>query len=404
VDSRKSVISTLAAVAGAVAILGTGSAGAADWSFEPRVAISGEYNDNQHLTEASGTEVKVSGAALDALVTLRADTPRSSVSLTPRLAGTYYPGDSDEETNSQSVRLVADHKTQKVSVSFDASYDREDLLWGYLPTVDATDALGNPVRGEDISSSEIRNKSEQFDVLPSLSVMLSPRYALDFGVGYLDVQYSQQVENESISYTYLNAYTALRYLLSETSQLKFTGAAGRYEPVDAVDTTGYGLTAEWSRRFSDTAQWYMRGGFNRIETADVGDDLKWENGFSGGAGVRWQWEVTGISLDAMHFADPNSTGSVVNRDLLQFWLSRQLRPLVNLYFGARAIRDSGVGSDSTFQDRDYATGTLAFEWRFSRQFALNGSYTYFWRKYQDAASDAQSNAVSLGVVYEPERR
>lgn len=402
--SRKLVNITLAAVAGAVAVFGTGSVGAADWSFDPRVAVSGEYNDNQHLTEASGTVVKVSGAALDALVALRAVTQRSSVSLTPRLTGTYYPGDSDEETNSQSVRLVADHKTQKVSVSFDASYDREDLLWGYLPTAEATDALGNPVRGEGISNSEIRNKSNRFDVLPSLSVKLSPRSGLDFGLEYLDVQYSQQVENESISYTYLNAFTALRYLLSETSQLKFTGGVGRYEPVDAVDTTGYWLTAEWSRRFSDTAEWYVRGGFNRIETTDVGDDLKWENGFSGGAGVRWRWEVTGISLDAMHYADPNSTGSVVNRDQLQFWLSRQLRPLVNLYVGARAIKDSGVGSDSTFRDRDYATGTLGFEWRFSRQFALSGNYTYFWREYQDAASDAQSNTASLAVVYEPKRQ
>jgi hypothetical protein len=186
--------------------------------------------------------------------------------------------------------------------------------------------------------------------------------------------------------------------------LSFLGGLGRYETDGEADTTGYGITADWSRRTSDTAQLYFRGGYNRVEIADQSGDLSWETGFSAGAGVRWQFEVTSVVLDATHYLDPNSSGSVVNRDQVQFQMTRRFAPLFSAYIGARGIQDSRVGGSSDFLDRKYATGAVGFDWRFTSQFSLVGGYTYVWRKYTDRASAADSNAVSLGVVYEPKRR
>ena len=393
----------IASVLCAAVVLASSSAVAADWSVEPKIRLTAEYNDNHRLVEPPG-EVEVAGATLDALVVLGMDTPQTSFDLTPRYKTDFFPGESEEETDRLSVRLGLEHRTQKAVLGVVANYIDEDLLWGYLPTAEVSDVLGSPTRGESIASSSVGNQRQRFDITPEASFALAPRWNLDLAVQYIDVGYSRRVEDESVPYSYLYGSAGLRYRLSDTSELKFSGGLGRYEPDGEVDTTGYGFVTEWSRRTSETAQMYVRGGFNRVEIVDDAGELSWETGLSGGAGVRWQFEVTSIVLDATHYVDPSSTGSLVNRDQLQFRLTRRFAPLFSVFLGARGIWDSGVGGSSDFRDRDYATGNVGFAWRFARQFSLGGEYRYVWREYEDAVSAADANTVSLGVTYEPKRR
>ena len=66
---------------------------AADWSYEPRVALSAEYDDNNRMTTVSGQEVEVYGPKLDARVVMRGSTPRTTFTLTPQVIFTkYYRG------------------------------------------------------------------------------------------------------------------------------------------------------------------------------------------------------------------------------------------------------------------------------------------------------------------------
>jgi hypothetical protein len=393
----------------AVVLVGLASAGssvaiAADWSVEPKVALSAVYDDNHRLTEPPVDPVEVAGAALDALVVLGVDTPRTSFDFVPRFQTDFFPDDSEEETESISLRLDLDHRTEKASLGVAANYYDEDLLWGFLPVARASDELGNPVLGEDIDSSSVVNERQRFDIRPEFSYAVTPRWAVDLAMEYIDVDYSKTVEDESVPYQYFNTSAGLRYRLSDTSDVTIRGGFGRYEPEGDVDTNGYGVNAEWSRRASETSEVYLRGGFNRVEIADSAGDLDWESGFSGGGGVRWQFEVTSILVDATHYLDPNSTGSVVTRDQLQFWLSRRFAPMFSMHIGARGIQDRAVGDASEFRDRKYATGTLGLDWRFTRQFSLVAGYTYVWREYEDRPSAADSNALRLGVVYEPKRQ
>jgi len=337
-------------------------------------------------------------------VVFRASTPQTTVDLTPRYRTDFFPGDEDDETDSLSLRFALSHRTDKSKFSLDANYIDDEILWGFLPTAQVSDVLGNPTRGEDIDTSNVVNDRQRFDVSPEWSYALTQRWNLDLGVEYIDVDYSIKVEDESVPYSYLNGNAGVSYRLSDKSELIFKGALGRYEPEGDIDTKGYGLTAEWAQRTSDVAQIYFRGGVNRVEIPDAAGDLSWESGFSGGAGVRWKFEVTEVVVDATHYIDPNSTGSVVSRDQLQFRLTRKFAPLFSAYVGARGIQDSGVGGASDFRDRKYATGTIGFDWRFSRQLTLAGYYAYVWREYDNSPSDADANALSLGVVYQPKRR
>jgi hypothetical protein len=54
--------------------------------------------------------------------------------------------------------------------------------------------------------------------------------------------------------------------------------------------------------------------------------------------------------------------------------------MANITLGARAIKETQAANDSAFQDRTYATGLIAFDWRFARHWTLAGSYVYSWQE------------------------
>jgi hypothetical protein len=383
-----------------------GTAGAADWSFDPRITLDLLYNDNNELTGIPGEEIKVSGSALDAQLTLRGETPRSSFRLIPRLRSTFYPGDEQEETDNQFLRLELEHRGERSKAAIDAAYSRVTMLGGYFPvsTVAVDDDLGAPGRGEGVGKSTGQNHEERVEVLPAAAFKLTERVGLDLRMEYLDVNYDQQIDNDLENFSNLIASAGLSFRLSPTAAVSVTAGAARYEPEGDSSTDVQALHAEWSNRISETSAIYVRGGASRVKDDSTGGS-GWSTGFSGGAGVRWSFEVTEIFVDANHYLDPSTAGQIVVRDQLRFQLSRRVGPLTTVYLSARGIQDDqGARSDGTFVSREYAAGSVGFAWRMTRQFTLGGGYEYSWRKYENETHDAASNALHLGITYEPRLR
>jgi hypothetical protein len=393
---------------GMVLALGGGSALAADWNIDPRIAVSGVYNDNNRLTEIPGSEIEVTGARIDAQVTFRGETPRSSLQLVPRLRSSFYPGDSSEEANDQFLRLLARHATERTALSFDVGYSRVDTLGSYFPgsTVGDDDVLGDPDRGAGVGRLGLKNREDRLSLVPMVSFELSERQALEFRAEYLDTSYDFQVPGDRIDYKDLLGSVAFSRALSTTSGLTLRATYSIFDPDDGDETDTQGLDLEWRNRMSETAEYYLRGGANRVELESVtpGGSSSWETGFTGGAGVRWTFEVTDIFLDVSRNLDPNSSGDLVTRDQVRAQWSRRLTPMARLTVGGRLISDSAPGNDQSFQDRTYAAASIGFDWRIARAWTLFGSYDHAWREYDNAPTDARSNAVNIGIIYEPNRR
>ncbi|HEY8507196.1 MAG TPA: hypothetical protein VIL32_02500, partial [Steroidobacteraceae bacterium] len=150
---------------------------------------------------------------------------------------------------------------------------------------------------------------------------------------------------------------------------------------------------------------YFRAGATRTErdafgtTPEVSD-----TSLVAGAGVSWNYQVTRIVLDVLRSQEPSSAGVVETRDELRFRINRDLKPRLGAFIGLRGLRSEGAVEDvATVRDREYLTGTAGFEWRMSRQYTLRGAYDYAWQEFEGDPSDAQSNAVTLSVIYEPRR-
>jgi hypothetical protein len=285
--------------------------------------------------------------------------------------------------------MLARHATERSVTSLDADYSRVATLGDYFPEATVTnfdpldptsgEELGDPERGVGVGQSG-RNRQDRLVVTPGFSFDLTERQRLELEVEYLDVTYDKQVPGDRVDYDNLLISAGYRFALTETSSVTVQGGFATYDPADADSTDVQGLNAEWRNELSDTAEVYARAGANRVESLTNNGGSSWDTGFSGGAGVRWAFEVSDVWLDASTSLDPNSSGDIVTRDQLRLQFTRRLGPMTRLTLAGRVIQDTGAGdAQDTFDDRTYATatrvstGVLRSSGRHSGPTATNGA-------------------------------
>jgi len=394
-------IGTVVAIAGMLGLVG--AAGAADWSIDPRVTVNSEYDDNNRLTHVPGDEVEVVGAEFDGEVIFGAKTPRTSFRFVPRVRANFYPDEPDEETDSEFLALDYEFLGQRHRGAVIADYSRRETLGRYLPDDFDSGIGGDPGDGDDLGNSTEPNVQDRLSITPELSLDLTERSQLEFGVGYLDVSFDQQVEDDREDFTSASADAAYRYLLSETKSVALRVRGRQYDPADGVATDSQAVELEWANRVSEISHVYLRGGSNRVEQFDEFGDSEWKTGFTGGAGVRWAFEVSELLFEVTRGLDPNSSGRLVARDELRFRYSYSLSPYTRLLASVRGVKDGSTNDQDVFQERRFATGSIGFDWRMTRQLTLGGGYQHVWRSLEDEPSDARSNRLFLGVTWEPNR-
>ncbi|MGH8249929.1 MAG: hypothetical protein ACREVI_04405 [Steroidobacteraceae bacterium] len=400
---RTSLASCIAAGAGLALACGGGPALAADWSVNPKLTASYEYNDNTRLTDVAGNEVEVNGAGLDAQVEFRGDSPQGYFRLVPRARSTFFPDDETEETNNQWVNMDLQRRGERSQFDLETQLSRVETLGPLIPTggIDPGDDLGEPDPGLGGGTGAEVNREERILVAPRLGITPTERYGFEFGAGFLDVSYDQLVVDDREDFQYLYGTLGYLYRLSPQKTVAVRGRVANYEN-DLGDTTdSQAINVEWSNKISESSEVLLRAGGNRSEDDDGSG---WNNGFSGGVGVRWTFEVTELFLDVNSDLDPNSSGQLVQRDQARFQVARRLSEKTTFRVGARYIRDTSADSDTLFNDRDYAVGNIGLAWRFARQWTLGGIYTYVWRDFESDPRSADANRVSIGITYEPNLR
>ena len=392
---------TLALAIGALLASWGGFAAAADWAFDPKVTANYRYDDNLRMTDVKGNEIVVSGAELDALVNMRASTPRTSFLFAPRVRATFYPGDEDQETDNWYVRSFLRNKGERYNAGIEAKYASVETIGRYFPesVVEDDDVLGQPGTGAGLGQSTDTNREDKIEIVPDVTFELAERHAVALRASYLDVTYDIQVPGDKEDYTSNAVAAAYQFKYSPRSTAEFELAASRFKQDDSDETDAGSASVEWRTNPSETAEYYFRAGANRVESDDG-----WETGVLLGAGVRWSYEITDLFVDVNRDLNPDSSGNIVERAMLRFQVRRELSPTMRLDLAARGIRDSSPDDSSNFDDRDYATASIGLAWRFTRQFSLGAGYTYLWRKYDSKPDPAEANRFTLGVTYEPNRR
>lgn len=378
------------------ALAAASSATAANWEVAPRVEAGYRYSDNYHLGPP-GTEVEVEGAEADAQLTLRNLDPRTQVEITPRIQGTYFPDESDDNSADYFLDASVLDLTPRRRMGIAGAFAHQDVTRSELPGGDVGGGdLGDPVEGDSGRFVE-HNRRNSGRIAPFFRYDFTQRQRVEFDAHYMRADFEKQVANAQHDFSDAGVSAGWGYLFSERSSLMLRALASRYETVS--DTDAYGAYVQWDTNFSETSRAYVRLGAQQTEPA-VGQS---DTNVLAGVGGSWNTQRNILFVDLTRTVEPVAAGTVVERYQLRMQINHEVSPRVSLLLAARGSRDEEIDSDGTFPTRKYAAAEAGFEWRVLRSFAVTATYSYRWQEYSDELADRSANAFLVGLVYEPKR-
>lgn len=366
---------------------------AANWEIAPRVQAGYRYSDNYRL-DLPGQEVDVSGGEADVGVTFRTVDPRTQFEITPRINSTYFPDERQEDSNDYYLTAGFSDVTPRRRIDVPFLYSQEDVVDSELPTADDGD-LGDPTQ-VDSGRFVIRNRRDFFRLAPSFSYDISQRYRMELDAHYLQADFDNQLPGAQQDFDEMGAGAGFGFLTSPRSTLLFQALASQYDTGRTTDA--YGGVVEWKTQYSERSRAYVRLGAQQTKPENRSSDTN----VIAGAGGEWATQRNRLFLDFTRSVGAVSAGTVVERHQLRLRLDHDVSQRFALRTGIRLSRDEEI-EDGSYPTREYAFGELGFEWRWTRQWSLIGSYNYRWQEYEDEPSDADASAFLIGIVYEPNR-
>jgi len=378
------------------ALAAAGSAAAANWEIAPRVEAGYRYSDNYHLTPP-GTEVEVSGAEADAAVTFRTLDPRTQIEITPRVQGTYFGSDGDDNIANYYLDGSIVDITPRRRTGAIAELAYEDVTRSEFPGGDqAGGDLGNPVEGDSGRFVE-HNRRNFARIAPFFRYDVTQRQVVQVDAQYVRADFEEQLDGAQRDWSNASVGAGWGYKVSERSTVMLRGVASRYETV--FDSDAYGAYLQWDTQFSETSRAYVRLGAQQTEPENGESDTS----VLAGVGGSWDTLRNKLFIDLTRTVEPVSAGTVVERYQLRMQINHEVSPRVSLLLAARGARDSDLADSGTFATRKYAAAEGGFEWRVLRNFAVTATYGYRWQEYADELSDRSANTFLIGLVYEPKR-
>ncbi|HET9106396.1 MAG TPA: hypothetical protein VFN79_04325 [Steroidobacteraceae bacterium] len=386
--------------AGALLGVGSGACGAANWEFLPRLEGGATYNDNYRMAEIPSERQMVYGPYIDAQLAADLISPRGHLDIVPRVVSNYYPNDTADNATNEYLDIDGDYTGLRSELKGVAQYYNATTIFSELPPATFPGVNLGQVVGGATGRVTFRNREQFARIAPEYLYDLTQRTHLDLQA---DVQHASFGKSLIQQYGYDN-YTGrggLLFDLTPRSKLAVRGVYSRFTPQVGSNTNRYGVEFQWSRRNSQIMQTYVRFGANRLAAQTAQGTIN-SNGFTGGAGVQWNFQVTQVVIDALRELTPSDAGSVITNDELRFRVLHAFEPRFSGFFGARALRVRGASNKPglAIQGEDYVTGEMGVEYQVSLNFRVQGTYTLTWQQFQGEPS-AESNAVGLAFIYQP---
>jgi len=387
----------------AATVFDVGGANAADWHWDPRVDIAGNYNDNYGLESGSAQGVSVAGAILDVSLHASYLDPNTKFDITPRVQSIYYPGETEFDSNNLFLDSQFQHLWQRANFSVNELFWSQDVLRSFLPTTAIGTPLGQNSAGADLAAINQRVRQDLLVLSPTATFDLSPREHLDIGVQYLDVNYSQAIENQVQNFQSFTGSVGLGFAVTPQSTITVSGNASDLKPAAGSGATTYGVQGQWDTHLSERMQAYAKLGVEHtsFDLAQYGKSSA--TSVSGGLGISRKFVAYDLFADFTRSVSPDSDGDVVVRNDLRVRLEHKFSGRTSGYVGLRGIDQTALGNSADFVGQRYGQGAIGVEWRIYRQFSIISEYAYTTLKESNSTQAPGSNAVTITLRYEPHR-
>lgn len=384
----------------AIALLLPGAALAAEYFYEPRASFHAQVNDNPLLTQEKDT---VYGGFTDLQLEFGAATERSSLSLTPR--GRIYRFASDDRLDREDLilDLAGRHLfTERLSSGLAFNFTQD--------TTTTSEA-------EDTGLVRVRTNRTSKNVSPSLSYALTDRDTLSASFSWTDVAYEETVTRAFTDYEYLNLSGVWQRQFSETSVLFATLFVSRFKtPQTEGETDSIGFQAGFERAFTETLSGRVAVGaihseFEFLERIIIPPFIFVRPAESDDTGVLLdfsltkRFEVSSVTVSYVSSVSPSGRGAQQSQDrwklLGNYRINERLTALLDVEYLVSESQSAGVGSPAL--DRTYWRAEPRLRWRWTENWSVVGAYRYVNQEYDTAPDAADSNAVTVSLVWAGDR-
>jgi hypothetical protein len=393
----------------AATVFGIGGANAADWHWDPRVDVSGNYDDNYGLETGNAQNISVAGSILDASLRASILDPNTRFEITPRVHSVYYPGQTEFDANNLYLDSQFQQMWQRANFTLYEMYWSQDVLRSYLPTTEIGAPLGQTSAGADLAAVNQRIRQNLLVLTPSATFDLSPRERLDIQAQFMNVDYSQAIADQVENFKNFSGSIGLGFATSPQSTVTVRATAADLKPAAGTGATTYGGEGDWNTHLSERMQAYAKLGLERTSFNQTQYGKSSATSVSGGLGISRKFVAYDVFADYSRSVSPDSAGTVVVRDDLRVRLEHKFSARTAGYAGLRGINQTALGNSAGFVGQRYAQAALGIEWRIYRQFSIISEYAYTTLRETNVAlppgSNAApgSNAVTITLRYEPHR-
>jgi hypothetical protein len=393
------IASSLIALSG----IGVGCADAADWHWDPRVILSGNYDDNYGLEGGNAQNVSVAGSIVDASLHASILDPNTRFEITPRVRSVYYPGQSQFDANDLFLDSQFQQIWQRANFTLNEMYWSQDVLRSYLPTTEIGAPLGQNSAGADLGAVNERIRQNMLVLMPMATFDLSPREHLEIQAQYLGVDYSRAILNEIQNFESFGGSVGLGFAATAQSTVTIRAIASDLRPTTGSGAKTYGAEGGWDTVLSERVHAYAKLGYEHtsFDLAQYGKSSA--SSASGGLGISRKFVNYDLFADFSRSVTPDSAGAVVGRNDLRVRLEHKFNARTSGYLGLRGIDQQALGTSIGFTGQRYGQAALGVEWRILRQFSIVSEYAYTALKDANVAKAAGSNAVTISLKYEPHR-
>jgi len=372
---------------------------AQDWRFEPIVSVGGEFDDNATLDIRTDEEVSLEGFLADLRADIYYDSPKSTLSLKPRVLLRNY---SDQpEFDSDDVFVRADYRFQGISNQFGfwANYDRESVR-----TAERTDSdleIEDPDEiPDDDSGRTLRIGTREIGRLaPYWRYNLSEKTAIGADLSYVEARYEEVFGNLLNDYTDIRANLNFRRKFSNVTTGLITLTGRSYELKEtSSETTGTGALVGLEHRLSEKT-WIS--GMVGLEDIDQ-EQGQLDPEIVGFATLRQNLKTIRMFATYRRSISPSGLGRLSKRDSVNLNFRRRLTERIVAGLGVRAYQSKGTTEAAEIDDRTYVQLQASFLWYLTTAFAIETSYRYTVVDRSETFGErSNSNRLNLWFTYQP---
>jgi hypothetical protein len=396
----------------AIAAGGASVVRAADWQLDPSVEVGALVNDNYTLAVNDLEVLDVTGGIVDAILQMRASSPRSQWVFEPRVRALQFPDESEIDTTDFFFNVLGEQRGERNSFGLAADISDQDVILGQLPGAVATGSLGlGQDPGPDAGRIAADNRQRVLRARPYAEFKLSQVSSLRVEARVEDVSFDVDFANAFVSYQSLGAAVQLGRRFTPASQFSLRLDYQEVEPDAGLGRADLlGALVQWDYQVGERATAYARAGAKQTTTERPGATPRAplveveDTTPLFAAGVRWSFLKSELLVDYQRSIDANTTGFVVDRDDLRIFYNYRFSVRFRGFAAAYGVRDEAINITGVIAPRRYVTASTGIEWRFRKSMSLLGQIDASTQKFDGDPTSADSTAARVSFLYRPYRR